>query len=213
MSDLTTSDLTLNATSSQVSASGADPFGKPDGKMTDESGQALVPANLSAAQARKLGLLTSGTFGLHSSTSSRSADLRLSLVSKLKQRSATDGSTLYRLTWKESATPLQRPVSLLRASGLRTYGNDFTSWVTPTTRDWKDGPGDIKPRAGSTKPRLDQLPRQANLATHVRLTASGVTQTGSSAEMASGGLLNPEHSRWLIGLPAEWGLSAPTEMP
>jgi hypothetical protein len=38
-----------------------------------------------------------------------------------------------------------------------------------------------------------------------RLTVIGELLTGSSAGMESGGQLNPEHSRWLQGLPAAWG--------
>ena len=129
----------LSATSSQELASGATHSGVRDGTMIDLSGRDPVRASLSAGQAREKGLLTSGTYSQTGSTSSASAALQRSLENRLRVKTALVGSTLYKLTWKERATPLHRSICALRASVRRTSGNDCGSWPTPTTRDHKGG--------------------------------------------------------------------------
>ena len=81
-------------------------------------------------------------------------------------------------------------------------------WATPSARDWKDSPGmattAVNPD-GSERTRLDQLPRQASL------TASGPTPNGSLAATEKRGQLNPAFSLWLMALPSEWALAAPSK--
>ena len=162
---------------SPVLASGPTPCDKQAGVMTDLFGPVPVRANLSARQAKELGLMTSGTCGQPSITSSRSASLQRSLENRLQARTLTLGSTLYTLTWKPWVTPSGRSRSRLRASVRRTSEIAFTGWVTPTTRDWKDTPGMVAQRDGAD--RVDQLPRQAYLAGWPTCTATDAIKQGN----------------------------------
>ncbi len=140
----------LSATSSQELESGAMLSDPQDGTTTVRSGRDHVPVNLSARAAQERGCLTSGTSGLTGTTSSRSAALQRSLANRLQARTASVGSTLYKLTWKERTTPSGLSICALRASVLRTSGNVSGSWPTPTTRDHKGGyqGGRIRKRSG-----------------------------------------------------------------
>jgi hypothetical protein len=110
-------------------------------------GQDHVRASLSARQAKEQGLLMSGTCGPRSTTSSASASLQLSLVSKLQAKTALVGSTLYCLTWKQRATPAGRLISALRASARRISdsgsGGLEKGWPTPNTYDGKGAYQDV----------------------------------------------------------------------
>lgn len=75
--------------------------------------------------------MTSGTFGQAGIGSSTSADLQLSLESRLRARTQSLGSTLYKLTWKPWTTPLGPSRSRLRASVRRTSETGLIGWPTP----------------------------------------------------------------------------------
>jgi hypothetical protein len=266
----------------------------PDGPRTDLFGRAVAPASPSAQPVPGGALQTSAISGPLGSISSASADLTLSLVSKLKQRLTTDGSTLFKLTWREKVTPAGRLVYRLAASGRRTSDNDSGLWQTPKALDgvfstprttgrpmhrathlqtqtialltnadptlasWVSPRAQDGERGGSMSeamkwavgaPRPSGAQRGTSLTEQTQLIASwpttstrdykggyqggrmrngkishdvldvvaqltsGLTVTGSPAATEKPGQLNPAHSRWLMGYPAEWDACAPTATP
>jgi hypothetical protein len=151
MFDLMTFEDSRSVTSSPASADGRSPFDSPAGPTIAVcSGPDPAHANRSARQAKALGLLTSGTSGRPGTGSSRSVALTWSLGSRLRHRLDGRGSILFRLTWKDSATPAGRSCSLLRASGHRTNGTVYGSWPTPAASDMTGG-GQAKRAMGETR--------------------------------------------------------------
>jgi hypothetical protein len=77
---------------------------------------------------------------------------------------------------------------------------ELASWPTPTAKDASTAPS----RKGQGSPALRVV---------AKLVDSGPGLTGSTAETKKSGQLNPDHSRWLMGLPAEWLLACPADRP
>lgn len=87
----------------------------------------------------------------------------------------------------------------------------MAGWPTPTATDHKGGYQGGRMRKG--KLSTDRLDLVVQITGPVRLTVCGLVLTGCTAGMESGGQLNPELSRWLMGFPEEWASCAPTETP
>lgn len=97
-------------------------------------------------------------------------------------------------------------------NGNNAAGNNDSSRKTVALCGWPtpraaDGGGARGSSAGFGLRNDVKLTRMDSPA---RLTATGVLLTGSDAQMAAGGQLNPAHSRWLMALPPEWDACAPT---
>lgn len=198
-----------SATSSPESASGVTRSASQDGVTIGQSGQEAAHANLSATQAKALGLMTSGTYGQRFSTSQSSASLTSSLVNRLRVKTDSLGSTLYKLTWKQRATPLGLSIPALRALALPISDSVFTGW--PTVRTCKTGHTKGNPkRALKHRSRLEDAIFLL-LHSQERQTASGQIVSGCVGLTDDSTQLGPEHCRWLMGLPGEWEESAPTE--
>lgn len=182
-----------NAISLQEWGFGRTPSDAPDGLTSAQFGQALAPANLSHRQAKAMGLETSGIYGLRSSTSSRSAALKSFAESRLRQRTAMLGSTLYRLIWKDWVTPSGRSFSLLRASAVRAKGTEFggSGWTTPSASDsHRGGTGITDDMTGSS------LVQQAPLAAWpTPKTKTGGPNSNREARGAGGADLQ-EAAQW-----------------
>jgi hypothetical protein len=203
MSERKTSKVSVKPISSPGSVAGRSRLSLRAGRKMSKSGPARARASRSRSPEVVKEHKTSGTCGLNSEGSSKSATLQSSLGSRLQVRMGAFGSMEYTLTWKTWDMKSGVPICALRASGRRTSDKGFSGWATPRAQDSYE-------RSNWKIVRLAQIGgAQQTLVRQVRGQLSGPPMKGSDAPMVQLGGLNPEHSRWLMGFPVEWGSCAP----
>lgn len=209
-------------TSLRESEDGQKHCGLQDGHQTDLFGQDHRPANPSVQQETGKDRQTSDTYGLYFSISLESVHLQQSLESKLRQQLEHLGSTIYKLTWREKATPQGWWYSQRVASVPRTKETDCSTlptdaWPTPTSWDAQRGPAKLTEdghRVSKAGVRygisLVTAAHQSPLSMMIHSVTSGKEDTTFSAETGKRVKyqLNHRFSLWLMGYPIEWAYCA-----
>lgn len=152
-----------NVISSPESVDGQPPCDSPDGQTIDMFGQAVAPAKITAAQAKKHANTGSVTYGRIGCGSLESASLTSYLANRLQARLPLDGLTMLPMGWKRKNTPSLRLYYQLVPLAGSIDATDCGLWHTPRAVMIEETPEAFRARMNSKRPndRKDGLPNLA----------------------------------------------------
>ena len=142
------------------------PCNSRNGQQQDLFGPEAAHVNHSQLLEPTQGNQMNATYGPNLPVWLTSAGLQQSLENRLRARLGVNGSMEYALTWKVCNLPSLPPICALRSLKHPPDTRGFIGWHRPAARDWKDSPGMAtvaKNPDGTTRLRVDQLPRQVRL--------------------------------------------------
>ena len=180
MSDRMTFEDTRSAISLLESADGLSPCRWQAGQQIDMFGLDHAPAKVSARRGSAKARQTKGICGPSGTSSSKPASLQSFLANRLKQQLGTDGSILFRMTWRDRVTKSGRPYCQLVASARTTSEKDCGSWPTVNANNWRGAYQDLikifQRKANGRQTNLQDVARMATWPTPT------VSQAGGTAE-------------------------------
>lgn len=207
MSKQLTSLTMTNATSSPELAAGQLRLDLQDGQTTNQCGQEVAHANLSAPQESAKAKPTNATSGHNGRGSSASADLQQSLESKLKLLLPMAGGMKWPMIWKAKATPLGRLYCQLAVLARRKGDTGYGLWAAPNAMDYLPVRSKLAMnrqfntvRRGRTAPSNLREQVQANMypmSCGQRISSLLFAQTTDDQ-------LNPAFVCWLMGFSTEY---------